>query len=117
MRFSRLQSVFLLMSLWFGVGLVAINNAPTALAQVTTAAIHGTVTDLTGAALPNAKVTATNTATGITTATTSNRSGFYTFTALQIGPYRVDVELTGFERFESSGIALTANADLEITAS
>jgi hypothetical protein len=113
MRFSRLQTVFLL-SLWLGAGLVAINSAPTAFAQVTTAAIHGTVTDLTGAALPNAKVTATNTATGITTTTTSNRSGFFTFTALQIGPYKVDVEIAGFERFESNGIALTANADLEI---
>jgi hypothetical protein len=113
MRFSRLQTVFLL-ALWLGAGLVAINSAPTAFAQVTTAAIHGTVTDLTGAALPNAKVTATNTATGITTTTTSNRSGFFTFTALQIGPYKVDIEITGFERFESNGIALTANADLEI---
>ena len=113
-RFFRFQSAALLLGMLGLVGFVAITETPMAYAQVTTAAIHGIVSDLTGAALPNAKVTATNTATGITTATTSNRSGFYTFTALQIGPYKVDVELTGFERFESSGIALTANADLEI---
>jgi hypothetical protein len=114
MRFSRLQTAFSLLSLLAGVGLVTITSAPAALAQVTTAAIHGTVTDLTGAAMPNAKITAVDTATGISTTTTSNRSGFYTFTALQIGPYKVDIEMPGFERFESSGISLTANADLEI---
>lgn len=114
MRFFRLQNAVFALSLMAVVGLVAINGTPTAFAQVTTAAIHGTVTDLTGAAVPNAKVTAVNTATGISTVTTSNRTGFYTFTALQIGPYRVDVEAPGFQRSETSNITLTANADLEI---
>jgi hypothetical protein len=97
------------------VGLLAITATPMAHAQVTTAAIHGLVTDSTGAVVANAKVTATNTATGISTVATTNQSGFYTFTALQIGPYTVDIQATGFERFQTSGINLTANADREVS--
>jgi hypothetical protein len=114
MRIFRLQSVPLVLSLLVVAGFVATTKTPIAYAQVTTAAIHGDITDLTGAVVPNAKITALNTATGISTVTTTNRTGFYTFAALQIGPYKVDVDASGFERFESIGITLTANADLEI---
>jgi carboxypeptidase family protein len=110
----RLQSMPLVLSLLVVAGFLAITTTPIAYAQVTTAAIHGIVSDSTGAVVPNAKVTALNTATGISTVTTTNRSGFFTFTALQIGPYTVDVQAPGFEQFKSSDIKLTANADLEI---
>jgi len=115
MRFFRLQSVPLVLSLLVVAGFVATTKTQTAYAQVTTATIHGDVTDLTGAVVPNAKVTALNTATGISTVTNSNRSGLYTFPSLQIGPYTVDVQASGFERSETKSIALTANADLEIS--
>lgn len=115
MRFFRLQSMPLMLSLLAVAGFVAITKTPTAYAQVTTATIHGNVTDSTGAVVPNAKVTALNTATGISTVTNSNRSGLYTFPSLQIGPYTIDVEVSGFERSETKSITLTANADLEIS--
>ncbi len=115
MRFFRLQSVPLMLSLLLVAGFVETTRTPTAYAQVTTAAIHGSVTDLTGAVVPNAKVTALDTATGISTVTSSNGSGLYTFPSLQIGPYTVDVEVSGFERSETKSITLTANADLEIS--
>ena len=114
MRVFQLRGVPYVLNVLVAAGFVIPPRTVIAYAQVTTAAIHGTVTDLTGAAVPDAKVTAVDTATGIATVTTSNRSGFYTFTVLQIGPYKVDMEAVGFERFESNGIALTANADLEI---
>ena len=70
------------------------------MAQVTAAAIHGTVTDPSGAVVPDAKVTALNTATGISTETTSNKNGFFTFPPLQIGgPYTVTVSAPGFREF------------------
>jgi len=116
MRFSRFQNVASFLSLLAIAGFLAITTIPAAHAQVTAAAIHGSVTDSTGAIVPNAKVTALDTATGIVTVTSSNRSGLYTFPALQIGPYAVDIEAAGFERSESKGITLTANADLEINA-
>lgn len=91
--------------------------APSALAQVTTSAIHGTVTDASGAVVPNAKVTALNTATGIAVNTTTDRSGYYTFTALQPGgPYTVTVEAPGFNTFQASGITLSVNANWDADA-
>ena len=87
------------------------------MAQTTAAAIHGTVTDPSGAVVPNAKVTALNTATGISEEATSNKNGFYTFPALQIGgPYKLTIEAPGFEKVEETGIVLTVNANLEESA-
>jgi hypothetical protein len=99
------------------VGSLAFVKAPVAMAQVTTAAIHGTVTDPSGAVVPDAKIRALNTATGITTETTSNKSGFFVFPALQIGgPYTLTIEVSGFRKVEKTGIMLTVNADLEESA-
>ncbi len=82
--------------------------------QITTAAIHGTVEDPSGAVVPNAKIAAVNTSTGIETDTTSNSSGFYFFPTLQIGgPYTVTIDATGFSEVKRTGIMLTVNANLE----
>lgn len=116
MRTIRTQRAALFASLLLIVGFVTTIAIPNAQGQVTTAAIHGTVTDSSGAAVPNAKITALNTATGITTVASSNHTGLYTFPSLQIGSYTVDVETNGFQKFESKGINLTVNADLEINA-
>ena len=58
-----------------------------AFAQGTTSRISGTVTDLTGAVVPNATVTATNDATGSSYTTRSSGTGTYAFDSLQIGTY------------------------------
>ena len=64
--------------------------------QRTTGTISGTVTDPSGAVVPNAKVTATYTATGAPNSADTNASGFYVISNLQPGPYRLDVAVTGF---------------------
>ena len=117
MRFFRLQRMALTFSLLAVAGLLANFGGPVAFAQVTTAAIHGTVTDPSGAVLPGATVTALNTATGISTVVTTNRTGYYLFPSLQIGgPYTVTVAAAGFQNFVVSGIKLTVNANLEENA-
>jgi hypothetical protein len=65
-------------------------------AQIDTGAIVGTVRDPTGAAIPRATVTITNTATNITLTTTSNEAGEYQFTALIPGTYSVKASAPGF---------------------
>jgi hypothetical protein len=51
----------------------------------------GTVSDTTGAVVPNATVTATNTATGVTSTSKANANGEYRFTNLPIGTYDINV--------------------------
>ncbi len=89
----------------------------TAFSQVTTAAIHGTITDSSGAVVPNAQVTARNTATGISTVATTDKSGYYILPQLQVGgPYVVTASAPGFQTFSASGIVLDANANREVSA-
>jgi hypothetical protein len=76
-----------------------------------TARIKGTVTDPTGAVMPNVKVTATNKDTGVVTTTTSSSSGDYIFQKLPIGTYSVSAVAPGFIGFTATGIAL--NIDQE----
>jgi hypothetical protein len=66
--------------------------------QTITGSITGTVTDPTGAVVTNAQVTATNTATGVASTTTSNDAGVYRILFLPAGSYNVSVEGPGFKK-------------------
>jgi hypothetical protein len=65
-------------------------------AQTETGQITGTVTDPTGAVIPNAKVTARSTTTGATRSTVTNSTGLYSVTGLLPGRYQVTVSNPGF---------------------
>ena len=67
-----------------------------AYSQAETGQITGTVTDPSGAIIPNAKITAKSTTTGAERQTTSSSSGTYTIPNLQPGRYSVNVEAQGF---------------------
>ena len=84
-------------------------------AQVITATIHGSVTDSSGAVVPNASVTVLNTSTGITNKAKTDSRGYYAVPSLQIGgPYKVTIQAPGFSSFESSGLNLNVNDDRDI---
>ncbi|MHB1839498.1 MAG: carboxypeptidase-like regulatory domain-containing protein [Acidobacteriaceae bacterium] len=86
-------------------------------AQIVYASIHGTVMDSAGAVVPDAKVTALNTSTGISTTITTDSKGYYIFPQLHIGgPYTVSVDKPGFETFKSTGLMLDLNAARQIDA-
>ncbi|MGA7291372.1 MAG: carboxypeptidase-like regulatory domain-containing protein, partial [Terriglobales bacterium] len=68
-----------------------------ALAQTDTGRLFGTITDPTGAVIPNATVTVTNTATGRTVTAQTSGSGEYVVNALSAGHYHVDVTAPGFK--------------------
>ena len=76
------------------LALLATSSA--CIAQTVTGAIRGTITDASGAIVPNATVTATNVATGVPTVAKTNGSGEYSMRFLQIGQYKVTVEASGF---------------------
>jgi Carboxypeptidase regulatory-like domain len=68
-----------------------------AFAQLTTADILGSVTDATGAVVPNATIVLTNLGTNEKRTTTSNGSGDYSFNILPVGHYSVSVKAAGFQ--------------------
>ncbi len=78
--------------------------ASQALAQEAT--IVGTVTDPTGAAVPNANIAITNTDTGIVRQVPTNDAGQYLAPSLQIGHYKARVEVAGFKKGERTDIVL-----------
>jgi Carboxypeptidase regulatory-like domain len=79
-----------------------------------TASISGTVKDATGAAVVGAKVTATNTETGIASSQPTNGDGYYSFQSLSLGHYDIEVQQTGFKVYRQTGIVLDVNAALVI---
>src|SRR5260370_6180113 len=95
----------------FAFGLVAISSvffAKFAQAQLTNGDVIGTVTDTTGAVIPGAKVTLTNTGTKVAATTTTNGTGDYTFNLLNPGQYTVTIEAKGFKKLVIPGFALAA---------
>ena len=70
------------------------------------ATIVGTVTDPSGAAVPNVSITIVNTETGLSRQLTSNGEGQYVAPSLRIGHYTVRAEASGFKQVEQKGIVL-----------
>ena len=91
----------------FGVLAVIFLMSVQGHAQVAGATLTGTVTDPSGAAIPNAQVSITNTATGITSNVTTNSAGFYATPNLLPGPYQVTMRAAGFQTQIRNGITLT----------
>lgn len=98
--------------------LVFLASVPTSVwAQNVYAALHGTVADTSGAVIPGATVSVVNTATGIKTERTADKSGYFIFTQLQVGgPYSVTVSSPGFESFVASGLMLNVNDNKDVDA-
>lgn len=71
-------------------------------------AIQGTVTDMTGAFVPNATVSARNQATGIVTTRTTTGDGLYTISPLIPGKYDITVSATGFSTLTQQNIQVDA---------
>ena len=109
----RIKAVLLLPTL-MGLILICPNGAHAQ--AVNNAQIHGTVTDPTGAVVPNATIKATHVATGKTHTVTSGTAGDYFLTNLEVGAYTIDVQASGFERYVQTGITLQVgdNVDLDV---
>ncbi len=79
--------------------------------------ILGTVTDPRGAAIPAAKVTVTETASGVKQSLSTDTRGFYSFPSLPVGHYDVQVDATGFRPLRRTGIVLDVNSKVVVDAS
>jgi hypothetical protein len=91
---------FLTMGAWAGTG----------------GSISGTVKDSSGAVVPKATVTATDTNTGIRQITTTDSKGFYSFPSLPVGLYDLEFNGGGFRPYRRTGIVIDTNSDLIVDA-
>jgi hypothetical protein len=71
-------------------------------AQTGLGVVRGTVTDATHAVIPQAKVTLTNTATGVVDASQSSAAGVFYFGAVRPGPYTLAVEVSHFKKWSGT---------------
>src|SRR5882724_4919758 len=84
-----------------------------ALAQNTNSGeIRGTVTDPSGASIPNAKVTAFNLDTGISLDYYTNGAGLYDTVSILPGRYRITVSSQGFNTLVRDGIIVVVGSPL-----
>src|SRR3954469_12052359 len=81
-------------------------------AQSATQSIEGLVADTSGAVIASAKVTITNTGTGVTSTVFTNSTGNYTFPLVPIGNYDVKAEMAGFKVEEIRGLRVETAAQL-----
>ncbi|HWB95848.1 MAG TPA: carboxypeptidase regulatory-like domain-containing protein, partial [Bryobacteraceae bacterium] len=88
--------------------LLALGCAISATAQTDRATVTGTVTDSTGAVMPNASVTMTNAGTKAVFTTPTNGNGVYTIPSLPVGLYTLEVRHEGFKTYTRTGIAPVA---------
>ena len=78
------------------------------------ASISGVVTDSSGAVIPSAQVTATQTQTGTTSMVKSSGDGTFVFPALLPSKYSITVSAAGFQNYSRTGIVLQANQAITV---
>lgn len=110
MQFRLIRSASLAALAWLASGGVLS-------AQTSLGTIVGTVTDDSGAAIPNVAVQITNEGTAATRQATTDASGNYTFPSLPSGIYTVQAELKGFRTEIDNGIKLDVNQTLRVDMS
>ncbi len=82
-------------------------TSPSIFAQLDHGSFVGTITDTSGAGVPQAAIQATNVDTGITVTTKSDATGHYEIAALQPGRYRLEATAPGFSHAVADNITLT----------
>jgi hypothetical protein len=95
--------------------LISIFCATPANADELYGSIRGTVTDQSGALVPDARITVTNLATGLSKAVTA-KDGEFAILQLPVGDYSVRIEKSGFRTYTSSGIHLDVNQAYALNA-
>ena len=107
------KSVLYRTAVWISLLAALVNTSS---GQSTFGSITGTVTDPSGAAIPNAKVTASSVDTGVGRSASSVADGVYSLTDLLPGTYTVVIEANGFSSLERKGVVLDANRIVNVDA-
>jgi outer membrane receptor protein involved in Fe transport len=105
---TRVRSLLLAAALGAGFAVTSM-FAPLSVAQTSLGTLTGVVRDASGAVLVNATVLLTNVQTGDVRTDKSDSLGSYRFDALTPGSYTLDVESTGFQKFNAKGVKVVAS--------
>ena len=104
------QFAFLVSVLIVLLGLPALSHAAVG------GSIFGTVKDPSGAVIPKATVTATDTDTGVKEIVSTNDAGAYSFAILPVGRYDLDIIAAGFQPYRRAGITVDVSSALSVDA-
>jgi outer membrane receptor protein involved in Fe transport len=94
--------------------IVSLTALSSALFAQATDTIYGTVADASGAVIPSAQVSITNTGTNQTRYVAADEGGQYVAPLLPVGNYSVRIEKTGFAAFVQTAVALQANTNVQV---
>ena len=100
------------LNFWLTLFVILVGVCVTAQAQ-DNATITGTVTDPTGAVVPNAAISLTNPATGQVRQGVSNGAGAYSFPNVGVGTYTITATATGFQKYTKTGIVVNVAQTLQ----
>ncbi len=95
------------------IAVLTLNIAGARLSAAGNGSVSGTIADPSGAIVPGATVTLTNTALGTTFTAVTDGKGLYAFPSLPVGRYDLLVELSGFKSVKRSGLAVDADSRLQ----
>ena len=116
-RSSRSHPLILALLMIFAAGATFatgfISATGTAFAQGTSGSVSGTVTDTTGAIIPNASVQILNSVSGYTRTATTDANGQYRFFNLAFNTYRITVTAPNFQ---STGITIDVNSVVPVAS-
>ncbi len=114
MKFTNKNWRTVTFSLWSILCICLLVSSPAARAQVDQGTILGTVQDKTGAVIPGATVTLTDTDTGLTLTRQTNGSGIYVFSPVKIGNYNVSATASGFQTTTQQAVRLDIQQRLNV---
>lgn len=99
------------------LAILALLTSSFAFAQLSTSLIQGTITDSSGAPVPNAKVVATLANTDTNYSTVTNQSGNYVIPDVRPGEYSISAEARAFKRAVRTGVVIEVNqyAHIDLT--
>jgi hypothetical protein len=120
-KFSRHRSICRLPAIAWRVHLLRMLALIAILAIAaradTVGSISGTVTDQTGAVIPDTTVSALNLDTTVVQTTKTNANGFYNFSALPVGRYEIEILREGFNPYKRTGLVIDVNSQLRADVS
>jgi hypothetical protein len=107
-----MKAIYCVMLVSAGLGLSSVQ--PLHAQAVSSAAIHGVVTDPSGATIAAAQIKATQSETGQARTTLSNTDGSYVLPNLPVGPYSLEVSSPAFGSYVQSGIILQVGNNVQV---